>query len=179
MNNILKNIKKSFIITSLLYILFGIILIVFPEDIGRLICYLFGGIIMIFGIINIINYISKEAYQPFNNYSLVTGLICAAVSIIFFAKADFIISIFPFIFGVIIIINSIIKVQQAFDMKRIGYAKWWWVLVFAAVSLVLGIIVVVNPFAAAKTLIIFVGVVFIIDGIADLFTMAKINRLTK
>ena len=68
------------------------------------------------------------------------------------------------------------KIQNAIDLKRVDYPRWWLILVFALISIALGAILIWNPFAAASTLMMFVGASLCADGIMSLWSMFCLTR---
>ncbi len=57
-----------------------------------------------------------------------------------------IISILPFIVGIVLVFSGLIKVQDGINLKRFNYDRWFLVLGFAVISVILGIVVLLNPF---------------------------------
>lgn len=47
-------------------------------------------------------------------------------------------SILPFIMGFLLVVDSLVKLQLAFDAKRSGLGSWWIVLLTAVVGVILG-----------------------------------------
>ena len=91
-------------------------------------------------------------------------------------RPQYIVSILPILLGIFIILSSIMKIQNAIDLKRVDYPRWWLILVFALISIALGAILIWNPFAAASTLMMFVGASLCADGIMSLWSMFCLTR---
>ncbi|MPN23726.1 hypothetical protein SDC9_171119 [bioreactor metagenome] len=78
--------------------------------------------------------------------------------------------------GIALILDALIKIQMAFDLKRMGYAMWYLTLIFALVTGALGVILVFNPFTAADVLAVFVGIALILDGGVNLWAYMQLKR---
>ena len=107
---------------------------------------------------------------------LVIGIIAVALGIMMLIRPQYIVSILPILLGIFIILSSIMKIQNAIDLKRVDYPRWWLILVFALISIALGAILIWNPFAAASTLMMFVGASLCADGIMSLWSMFCLTR---
>lgn len=179
MKEIIKEMKRSLILTSILYILLGLVLVIWPDSAARLICYCLGAVLVIFGIVHIINYFTVSASALLFRNDLLIGLtsLSAGLFLIFFPGV--VISFLPFLLGLIIVFGSFVKLQHSVDLKRIGYVGWWIDLLLSVLTIALGLIVLFNPFTAAATLIIFIGISFIVEGFSDLWTFFRIRRRVK
>ena len=49
------------------------------------------------------------------------------------------------------------KVQNAVDLKRTEHPRWWLILLFALISIGLGVTLILNPFEDEILLMIFIG----------------------
>lgn len=59
---------------------------------------------------------------------------------------------------------------------RQGWERWWMDLLLAGLTLVLGILILLNPFGASGVLMMTIGISLVFDGVSDL---VLIHRLTK
>ena len=60
-----------------------------------------------------------------------------------------------------------------------GATRWWSVLIIAMVTTLLGLIVIFKSEAVAIGFIRFIGIAFIVDGIADIFSTIYLSRVIK
>ena len=73
--------------------------------------------------------------------------------------------------GLLVLVDSVFKLQVAVDSRRMGAHSWWVTLVCTVVCLVLGILLVFNPFDGKQVLTIMMGVSLIVDGVQNLCTV--------
>lgn len=178
MKEYFKRVQISSIITSLLYLFLGISLIAWPNATKLTFIYILGSIIVLQGLISIINYFvyGYECFGVVNGMLKLTFGILILASANTFANSTFFVVMFGFIF----IVNSIFKLQNSFDYRRLGSKTWWLASVFALVMLILGIVVLCNPFTAEKYLLLFLGICIILDSISQLITIFLVsNRARK
>ena len=94
-------------------------------------------------------------------------------------KSEFVLSFLPFLTGVFLLLGAVIKLQSALDLRHLGLSKWWLILIAGAASLILGILLVVNPFEAARVAVILIGAGLLADGAVNLLDMFLIRSLYK
>ena len=179
MSNLFGYLKKGYIFSSILYIIAGIFLIIFSQTVTNVIWYIFASALIIFGIIKIINYFTGSARENLFRFSLVIGIIMIALVIYIFAAVDMFIKFLPFIFGFIILISALVKLQQSIDLCRNGYKNWWTIFVRAIILGVFAALVLFNLGAAAGLPVIFVGISLIFNGITDIWAFSRLNKITK
>lgn len=173
----LKKYEKESILTSVVLILVSIFLIAKPETVLSTIVVVFGIIFLVEGALNIISYLLEDKeIRAFSN-ELIMGILLAILGIIILCNKFLFISIIPITIGLWIIIKSIMKFQLAINLKSALTEKWGWILVSAIIMFILGIIIIVNPFATIFTMTKFIGIMLLITEICNI--VESIYVLTK
>ena len=80
------------------------------------------------------------------------------VGLLIYYKAEVVVSIIPIILGVVILFSGFSKLQQAVDLARMKARRWTTVLATACLNLILGGVIIFNPFSPALTFLRFVGI---------------------
>ena len=171
--------RRDFIYTALALLAVGVMFVVLPEKSTKLICYITAGLLCVWGIIKLMMYIRSDVNEAFGSFGLVTSVSLIIGGIAIFVRPEFFAGVIATIFGCIMIVDGVLKVQYAIDLSRIGAKFWWLILSMAAVFITAGLIVVFNPFSAVVTFMVFAGIALIIDGISDLITAFYISRVLK
>ena len=171
-----KNFKLTSAIFSIFCIIFGIILIIFPEITKLTLLYVFGAGIIILGIIEIVNYFIY-GYELFGFwfgiFDFIFGLLLIS-SVRILTELN----ILAFLFGTVFIFSALIKIQRSLNYKKFGAKNWWVETIFGAIFLLLGMIIIINPFSET-VLNIFLGSCIIINGIMDLITLIMVTNKLK
>ena len=81
--------------------------------------------------------------------------------------------------GAILVIHAVQDIKLAIETKQNGYEKWWSMLIIAAISLVLGVVSIVDAIGVVTLAMQFVGIALIYDGISDLWVVTKAVRTAK
>lgn len=82
-------------------------------------------------------------------------------------KVDLVIALVPFIIGLCIIVSGLFKLQGALDVQRMG-GNAVLILGLAIVNVVIGILMVINPFDSAMLLYRLLGVGLLFSGLTDM-----------
>lgn len=167
----LKNLKVSFIISSILYMALGIVLLVWPTTSLNVICYAFGGITLFYGFVRLASYLGNRENQSVLQADAFFGIVMLGIGIFLLIKPDIIRSILPIVIGLFIIFNSVIKLQYGFELKSSYYDKWWIILFLGIATAALGTVVALNPFKAMETTVMVMGCILVFDGISNIFTI--------
>ena len=177
--NYMKKSERSIMIISILFIVLGIILIAKPEFSLIAICRLFGIIILVPGIIQLANFLRKPTEENIFGLDLVFGLFFILLGIFMLIAPKAVVSAFPLMIVIVIIIDSILRLQLSINLKRISYDRWWVHLCFAILTGVLGVLLVFNPFAGSVILTRIIGITLTISGIVNLIGIAHISKAFK
>lgn len=179
----LKQAKNSFLFMSVLYIILGLVLLVWPDRFLTWGCYALGAVVLLYGMSRIISYMANKDLVSYLNADLVVGIIVVAIGLFLLIRPGIFISVLPIVFGLFIIFNGIVKLQSAFDLKRLDYERWWSIFIMAGLSVLLGLFIIWNPFETAALTARIIGVVLIIEGIASMgttiFSWHVVKRLTR
>ena len=159
-----KFLKKSGwtdIIVSLIFIIFGIMLISRPEAIVSVISILLGAIFIVIGVLKIIDYYSNGKQD---NYLIALAVVMIIVGFIVMFFADIILSIFRILIAIWIIYSGIMNLQTAIVWKDYKSRLWLVTLLLAIVTIIVGIYILINTGAILKT----IGFAILIYGLVDI-----------
>jgi uncharacterized membrane protein HdeD (DUF308 family) len=176
----LQRLKFAYIAMSVALCATGVCLIIWPEQLKVLFCYLIGALALIFGIISIVIFFVRDIGMQRPGNGLMIGMLASIFGLILLLKPDNGAAFFSMLVGVFIIVDSIIKIQTSFELKNVG-AKFWWVnLLISVASTVLGVLLVINPYGEGSTLLlIFIGISLVADSLANIFTAIFVWRIGK
>ena len=175
-----KQFSKSYIFISALYVVLGVVLLAWPTLSVQMICYGLAVAMIVIGISYGIMYFTKDSLEGFLQMDLVIGIVCLAFGIFILLNPTFLSSVLPFAMGIILLLGAIVKIQSAFNMKKLRLKKWYLILICALVIGVLGAVLLWNPFEEEKYMILYIGICLILDGLTNLISLICIQtRLRK
>lgn len=179
MSRLLRNLKKEYIVTSLISIAVGVFFVIFSQTVTDLMWFIFAGALVLFGVVKIIEYFTTISGRDIFRYNLAAGLCMVFFGIFVFIALDLFKSFFPFILGLIILIAAFVKFQQSIELLRNGYGRWWIGLISSAVLAVLAVVILFNLGEAAGIPVILVGIGLIFNGISELWTVSRLNKILR
>ena len=172
----LKELKWEAILTGVLYILLGIVALLIPETMQKTLGYLIGIVLIVAGAVSIICYLLRDARDNYYHNEFVFGLVGIVLGVAVLYKVEVIISLIPFILGILVLFSGCSKLQDAIDLKRLSYGSWVGMLVVAVINIILGVVLICNPFQAAILLFRVLGVGLILSGASDCFSTIYFAR---
>lgn len=164
---VFKEMKWDALLTGALYVVLGLVSLVIPETMEKTIGYLIGSVLIVAGAVSMISYLLRDAHQNYYHNDFYHGLIAIGAGIFVLVKVEIIIEMIPFLLGVMVVISGCSKLQDVIDMKRTEYGNWIVMLVFAAVNLLVGILLIVCPPESTDLKFRLLGLGLIFSGITD------------
>lgn len=163
----LKEMKWNMVLSAALYMVLGLVLLIFPATTAHTICYLIAGIAIVIGLVNLVVYFTRNITRNYYRNDFVAGLMLMVLGIFVIYKVDLVIALVPFIIGLCIIVSGLFKLQGALDVQRMG-GNAVLILGLAVVNVVIGILMVINPFESAMLLYRLLGAGLLFSGLTDM-----------
>lgn len=176
MRELLKDIKWSLILASLLFLFLGAALLVWPHTSSLILCYIVAAVLTAYGLFNILAYFGKERGSLIG---LIVGVICVAFGVYAFAQPTRISDIISIILGVAILVDGAMSLRRDYQLRTVGFTQWWVPFALDVLILVLGAIVIFNPGLFAELLLQIIGVILIYESVSDLWTIHRLAKLTR
>ena len=153
------------LITSILSIIVGLVLIFLPTVSNKVVGIIVGVIILIFGINAVYKYFHRDGAKIYS-LNIVFGVLYSILGVVIILYPYSVMEFVTVCLGLFIIINGATKVNCGLWLKRGSEDSWLVTLVTGIFLVVLGIMVVFNPFSAF-TLTQLSGAFLIIVGILN------------
>lgn len=154
---------------AFLYVVLGIVLLIKPTELTRLFCIFLGIAALLYGGIRLLSYLHRKDEEPAFQTDLILGVILLAVGVIALVKPQIILSVLPFLLGIIIFLDAVGIFQRSFRLRKRSCDRWWITLIFGIVLAVLGLTLLSNPFKTTILFVQFLGFTFISDGCFELW----------
>jgi uncharacterized membrane protein HdeD (DUF308 family) len=167
-----KQMKKDKMVTfvvSLVLLILGIALIIWPEKSLDVVAKGLSVVTICLGIVLLLSYLWNRELRPVSQWKLMIGVALVLVGMFLVPKIGIVLSIIPFILGVLVVCSGISKLLHGLDYRKMGYPSWWVTVVISIAAIILGSIVVVNPFKTVTLAIRVVGVILVFDNFANVF----------
>ena len=163
-----KNISKF--VTSLIYILLGVALIMEPTLVEDMFCYLLAGAAMVIGLLKLLSYlltkVETRISEDTNGFAIGVSLMILGVFIL--TKGTMFIILIPFILGFMITFKGVEGIQNILNLRKFGYGIQKGSLIASLIIIAFGLLVMVNPFSTKKLLLVMLGAGLLVSGLFDI-----------
>ncbi len=164
----MKAAKISYIVMSALSCLLGGVLFVMPEISVLWLGRLLGIGMILFGIVKLVGYFSRDLFRLAFQYDLAFGVLLIALGMVALLSPNEAMSFLCVLLGITILADGLFKVQMSVDSKRFGLHRWWLVLLLAVLTCAIGVILIFRPGAGAAALTMLLGLSLFLDGVLNL-----------
>ena len=163
-----KTISKF--VSSLIYVLLGLALILKPILVEDLLCYMLAGAAIIIGIIRIVTYMASDIEDRIHEDTngLAVGLSLLILGAFILLKGTMFVLLFPFVLGFMITYKGVEGLQNVVNLKKFGYPAPLATLIVPLIITLFGIIVMMNPFSTAHFLFRMLGIGLFVSGVVDI-----------
>ena len=171
--------KAGYIVMSAVFCLAGLMFMIWPDISKVSLGYLLGAYMIVFGIIKIIGYFSKDLFRLAFQYDLEFGIILMVLGMIIFARAPDAINYIFIAAGIAILADSLFKIRIAQDAKSFGIHSWRVILILAALTCLLGSLLSMFPWKSTKLLTILTGASLFSEGLLHLCVALSTVKIIK
>lgn len=167
--------RMGSVITCIVEIVVGVLLLIDPIGFTSGIIIGAGVLMALCGLIAVTRYFLLKPEEASAGQLLFKGLLLLLGGWVCIVKHGWILNAFPLLsvlYAVAMLILAAAKLQKMADMCRMKLSRWYMPGIAAALSAVLAVIILVNPFSAVSAMWIFVAVSIIAEAIVELVTLA-------
>ena len=195
MREFFHTMKVSFLLAAILYVILGLVLLLWPGVSAVVFCYAFGGVLLAYGVVTVVSFFLRDSRQGSFVFELLLGIIAAALGLLFLLRPSVVATVLPVILGLFIavdgldaadrgvkmriVVDGLVNLKRALELRRMAYVRWNIPLWLSVGSVALGAFIVFQPFLAAEALVMFLGAVLIYEGVSDLWTIFRVTQWTK
>lgn len=174
MFDLFRRVRIHVCLTAVLTVILGLILLVAPGTAIRTVFTLIGWVLVISGIVALLTSAMSKG-QPVAQGDLVLGLIQLASGLVVLLRPGFLMSFVGIVVGFLMLIHGVRDIQGAREGKALGY-DYRFPLAVGIITLILGIIVMIDPFGTASGLLRIAGIFLLLDGVSDILLILKRGR---
>lgn len=165
----MRKLNWATIVLDLIYIALGVLFIVRPEGVESFLCYILAAAVAVIGLLYLAGYfiqkVGESGQREGNGFAF--GLLLIILAIFIVAKQTLVISLVPFLFGVMVLIRGLMVIQGVFIMRSLRF-NILIPLITGAVTMGVGLFIMLFPFATATMLFILIGVGLMIGGLTGI-----------
>ena len=153
------------LIAGLLLIIGGIVVFVNPVESYITLSMMFGIMMLITGLAELIIAITSHNFFARRSYTIVGGIIDMIIGILLCCNIGVTAIILPIILGVYLLYHSFMIIGFGSDLEAFNVKGYGWPLAGGVVLLILSILILINPFSfGTSAVVILTGIALIIMG---------------
>lgn len=178
MSDFFKRVKINALVTAVLYTALGAVLLFWPELSTSVLCMALGLILVAGGLVCIFFvFLFHRDGSLYAAAHLVVGVVLAAAGGWLIARpALMAVTTVVRVIGVFLLYDGVSDLRNALTLRKSGSPRWSAALLLGLVTLVLGAVLVCNPFEAFATVARVIGVFLIYDGVSDIWITLQVGR---
>ena len=161
---------------SVAYIAGGILLLLFPQVSLANIWTGLGLVLIVAGVVLISAYFLRKRYLTPGHFGFAGGAACVLLGIFSLLRTSDVAFAFSQFLALLVLADSLLKLQYSTDLLRLCQQRWWLVLAAAAVGSTLAMIALVNPFGQEQARLQFTYAALITDGALNIASLLYLNH---
>ena len=171
--------KAGYIVISAVLGLLGIFLMRQPDVSTAAVGTAAGVLLVIFGIIRLIGYFSRDLYRLAFQFDLAVGILLLILGIILLTKPQDLMHFLCVVTGMYVTADGLMKLQTAHDAHRFGIASWWMILAAALLTSAAGVCLLVRPAQSVRIVMQLFGAVLLAEGLLNLLTVLVTVKIVR
>lgn len=160
--------KYGYIIVSAIFCLVGLGMIIFPSPSAEAIGTFFGIAMMVFGVVKLIGYFSKDLFRLAFQYDLQFGVLFVVLGLITLIKPGNVVHFICTALGICILTDCLFKLKIAIEAKNFGIREWWLTFALAILTGFTGMVLIFHPSEVMKIVMILLGTALLTEGILNI-----------
>ncbi|MDO5338348.1 MAG: DUF308 domain-containing protein [Eubacteriales bacterium] len=171
--------KYGSILTSIALMLVGTLFLLSNKSSTQEICWILGVMIIIYGIIRIVGYCSRDLYQLAFQYDLAFGILMISLGLVMALQISSVKTEISTIYGTLILTDSLYKIQTAIDSKRFGINRWVLILGLAVLTGVFGMLLIVTPLPGFRQNMTLLGLACVFEGLMSFGVAVSVIKIAE
>lgn len=163
-----KSLRNVWLGVSIFAILVGLCMIVWPSASRDFLCYSVGAALVIAALVQAI-----LQWQSTKESGSVSGYFSAILLLLFglllLLRKDAALSIWGFVWGALLVLDSLYKAGIALQLKKWGRSSWIRTIIVAIALLICGIIMLFAPAQATAAATVLIGIALVLNAAANIW----------
>jgi uncharacterized membrane protein HdeD (DUF308 family) len=171
----MKNDWQYKVIKGVLFILFGLLALFYPGATLVTLVKWFGIIILAGGILLLIGSGIFKGIKQMHNFVLAEGILDILIGIAIIAYPYFVAGVVVVLFGIWALVSGILQLVSLNKLPSSIQGRGM-ILVSGIISVVLGLIMLFNPFGSGKALLVVLGAYALFHGFSSIHTAIRTRQ---
>lgn len=169
MEEYIKKIGKQSLIISILLVVLGFLMACKSIEMVNIFIILFGYVMVVDGLIHFASYFKIESEYRFFSYELAQAIIDILLGFFVVSNVSSVSTVLPIIIGLWIVLDGILKVQIALNIRGVRDAQWGLMFLCSLVTIFVGFGIIFNPASSLELIVKLSGAALAISQIFSIF----------
>jgi len=159
------------LILCVLEIVVGVLLLIDPVGFTSGIIIGAGWVMVLLGLFSGVRYFMSTPTEGAKTQLLLRAILLVMAGLLCITQYRWFLTAFPLLtvlYAGWMLVMAAVKVQHMADMLRLKAGRWYIPAISAALSVVLAVIILLNPFGAASAVWMFAGISLIAEAVVEL-----------
>lgn len=166
MEMFIQRLERSTLLQAVVYLLLGILIVLYPRFFFDVLVYLIAGYLGIVGLWTLVQGLRQR--QGGLPPAFFVGIIYVILALVVFFFAETLASLLPILIGVLFLFGGIIRLIQALGFRKTMAGRWLWFLIGSLLWIGVGLLMLINPFSSLLVLFQLFGGILIAVGVIEL-----------
>lgn len=172
MNEIITRLHRTKLVPAVISIAFGIALIIARSAAMEVVVKITAGMLIACGVGCVLMFLFapvKESMQ------LAIGGLAAAIGFLVWFNSDFVVRLFPILTGIYLVLNGLSNLAPlSMPDENAGRGL---IILFSVLMFIAGLFIIFHPAAVEDTLMLIVGISYVVNGILDLILLHRVKDI--
>lgn len=164
------------LISTILFLIIGIILLTNPVMTLNIITYAVESILIVWGTIIIVNYVRVESKYDMFSFGFVQGVVCILLALFLIANPKIVTTILPICIGIWMVFGSLARIQVGIKLSSWGQRASVIYIFLAVLMFSIGLVIICNPFRTAALIVQILGGGIVVYSVLDIIESIGIIR---
>lgn len=171
-----RSIRVNMALAAVGCLALGIALLVIPDLFLQVACYVTGAVLIAYGVLGLLSCIRTHSMNLFTG---LVDVIAIGIGIFIITQPRMISSILPIIFGLILLLDGILNLRHGIGLHRFGDPSGKTVLILGVITVIFGVVILLNPYSTAKMTFRLIGIALVYSGLSDFLVIFRMNRANR
>ena len=163
-------------VIAFIYLILGIVLLLFPEQTLSIATRIIALAIMVFSAIDIFLFIFKKEEKYSTDYFyFILSIVGIGLAISMLVSPTWIIAVINIVVGIVLIVNGIGNLSTTIRIRK-NDRIWWAFSIVPILTFVLGFVIMANPVGMAKFMTRIEGISLIADAVSTWLIVYRLNK---
>lgn len=167
---------KNNIALSIVMVALGLILFLWPGKTLELAAKILGIALLVGAAVSVFSWYRDRHVVGRGYGTLALGGVCAIAAVVVLAAPKGVITLLPKLIGLAVLVNGLLNLAQAMDLRRMGGSSWTSSLIMAVLTVLAGLFLLLFAFSAMKAAVMVIGAIFVYNGASNLWIESRYRK---